>query len=250
MQINEGYFAEKRVKNVTRRSFVSRAAAGVTALGLFGNASERGEPQLVWKASEWNLGEFQKLIGNPAKVKQVYDVIPIKEGTFLNNMKNSLNGLRFGFGIPKEEIKIIGALHGPANLLNYDDYVWNKYRIGEWLNVIDPATAKPAARNIFYRSNNSPDKPSGSIDPDDQNALYQDRSMQALQSRGVQFLSCHTALEEQARVLVVRNKLSESAEDVVKDMLAHTQPGVLVVAAMTAALALLQGQGHYTYISV
>ncbi len=119
----------------------------------------------------------------------MYDVIPISEGKFLNNMKNSLNGLRFGFGIPKEQIKVVGALHGSANMLNYDDYVWNKDRIGEWLNVIDPATGKAAVRNIFYRSKNSPEKLPASIDPDDENSLYQDWSMQALQSRGVQFLS-------------------------------------------------------------
>jgi hypothetical protein len=238
------------MKNVTRRSFVSSAGAGVTALGLFGNASHAAEAQLVWKASEWKLGEFHKIIRDPAKVKQVYDVVPISEGKFLSNMKNSLNGLRFGFGIPKEQIKLVGALHGPANMLNYDDYAWNKYRIGEWLNVIDPATGKPAVRNIFYRSKNSPEKLLASIDPDDENSLYQDWSMQALQSRGVQFLSCHTALEEQARVLSGRDKLSQSPEDIVEDMLAHTQPGILVVAAMTAALALLQAQGHYSYISV
>jgi len=48
----------------------------------------------------------------------VYDVIAISEGNVLNNMKNSLNGLRFGFGIPKEQIKVVGTLHGPANMLN------------------------------------------------------------------------------------------------------------------------------------
>jgi hypothetical protein len=74
--------------------------------------------------------------------------------------------------------------------------------------------------------------------------------MQALQSRGVPFLSCHTALEEQARVLSGRDKLSQSPEDILEDVLAHTQTGILVVAAMTAALALLQAQGHDTYISV
>jgi intracellular sulfur oxidation DsrE/DsrF family protein len=74
--------------------------------------------------------------------------------------------------------------------------------------------------------------------------------MQALQSRGAQFLSCHTALEEQVRVLSARNKLSQSPEGIMKDMLAHTMPGVLVVAAMVAAIALLQAEGHYTYITV
>ena len=74
--------------------------------------------------------------------------------------------------------------------------------------------------------------------------------MQALQSRGAQFLSCHTALEEQVRILIARNKLSQSPQDVATEMLSHTMPGVLVVASMVAAIALLQAQGHYTYITV
>ena len=59
----------------------------------------------------------------------------------------------------------------------------------------------------------------------------------------------HPALEEQARILVRRNKLSQSREAVVEDMFAHTELGILVVAGMSAALALLQAQGHYTYVS-
>src|SRR5256884_9542614 len=109
------------MKNFTRRSFVASATAGVTALGLFANATHAAETQLVWKASEWKLAEFHKLIRDPAKVKQVYDVMPISEGKFLNKMKNSLNGLRFGFGIPKEKIKVVGALNGPANMINNND---------------------------------------------------------------------------------------------------------------------------------
>jgi hypothetical protein len=33
-------------------------------------------------------------------------------------------------------------------------------------------------------------------------------------------------------------------------MMAHTVPGVLVVASMVAAIALLQSEGQYTYITV
>ena len=87
-------------------------------------------------------------------------------------------------------------------------------------------------------------------DPNDPGAIYQDTSVEALQSRGVQFLACHTATEEQARVLVHRNNLSQSPESVVNDMLAYTVPGVLVVAAMVAAIALLQAEGRYTYTTV
>ena len=239
--------------NISRRSFVSQAAAGVTSLGLLGSAAEAApaeEAQLVWKSSDWKIAEFQTLVKNPARIKQVFDSTQIGEGRFLNNIKNVLNGLYFGFDIPERQVKVVSALHGPANMLNYDDYIWNKYQIGEWLSVTDPSTGKPATRNIFYNSTRPSGDDAASKDPDNPDSLYQDTSIQALQSRGVQFLSCHTATEEQARVLVRRNKLSQSSEEVVKDMLAHLQPGVLVVAAMVAAIALLQIEGHYSYVFV
>jgi hypothetical protein len=239
-----------RTESATRRSFVSRAKSGIAALGLFGGLPRAAEAQLVWKASEWKLAEFQKLVNHPARIKQVFDVVQIGDGKALNSIKNSLNGLRFGFGIPENQIKIVAALHGPANMLNYDDYLWDKYQIGEWLNVTDPATGKPAVKNLFYRSKSGLKKESASKDPDDPDSLYQDTGMQALQARGVQFLSCHTALEEQARVLIQRNKLAQSPEQIVKEMLAHALPGVLVIAAMGAAIALLQVEGHYSYIMV
>jgi hypothetical protein len=217
---------------------------------LFSGVPDATEAQFVWKASAWKLAEFEKLVKNPARLKQLYDVVQIGDGKFLNNIKNSFNGLQFGFGIPQRQIKIVAALHGPANMLNYDDYVWQKYQIGEWLKVTDPTTGKAAVRNLFYNSKIGLKQESAAKDPDDLNSIYQDTSIEALQSRGAQFLSCHTALEEQVRVLISRNKLSQSSEDIVKDMLAHTVPGVLVVASMVAAIALLQAEGHYTYITV
>jgi hypothetical protein len=236
--------------SITRRSFASQTAAAIAALGLLGEAPRAAEPQLVWKSSEWKLASFRKLVADPAHIKQVFDIVQIGDGKFLNNIKNSLNGLRFGFDVPDHQIKIVAALHGPANLINYDDFIWNKYQIGEWLNVTDPSTGKPAVRNIFYPAKNSIAPASHAEDPDDHDSVYQDTSVQALQARGVQFLSCHTASEEQARVLVRRNKLSQSPEDIVQDMLAHTVPGVLIVASMVGAVALLQAEGRYTYITV
>jgi len=241
------------MNNITRRSLISGAAAGLTTLGLFGGAPHAADSQLVWRASEWNLNEFQKLVNDPARIKQMFDIVQVGDGKFLNNIKNSFNGLRFGFGIPERQIKIAAALHGPANLLNYDDYIWEKYQIGEWLKVTDPATGKPAVKNLYYASKIGLKQESAAKNPDDLDSIYQDTSMQALQSRGAQFLSCHTALEEQVRVLIARKQLSQPPEDIMKDMLAHTVPGVLVVAAMVAAIALLQAEGHYTnytYITV
>ncbi|HTF68421.1 MAG TPA: hypothetical protein VK638_37660 [Edaphobacter sp.] len=136
---------------MNRRSFVGTAATSVGALATLGIAGSDAEAQLVYTKSDWKLGEFNQLAKNPARVKQVYDIIPIAEGRFLNNIKNSLNGLRFGFGIPEEQIKVVAALHGPANMLNYDDVIWSKYKIGAWLKVTDPSTGQPAGEEPLLR---------------------------------------------------------------------------------------------------
>lgn len=231
---------------LSRRSFLSGAAA----LGLAAGAGSAAEGQLVWKTADWKVEDFQTLVHHPARVKQVYDVVHINQGKFLNNVKNSLNGLEFGFGVPREQIKIAVAMHGPTNMMNYDDFIWNKYQIGEWLKVTDPETGKPAVRNIFVNSTKADGKEFHVGDPSIEGSMYQDTSMQTLRQRGVQFMSCHTATEEQARALIHAHSLTQSPEEITREMLAHKIEGTLVVAAMVAAIALLQTDGHYTYITV
>ena len=136
-------------------------------------------------------------------------------------------------------------MHGPPNLLNFDDTMWAKYRLGEFGDVTDPQTGKPATRNIYLRKTATT-----STDLTDRKSVYQDFQIEALQERGVQFLSCHTATEEQANALVTKFKLTSTPEEVVQDLQAHTIPGVLIVPAMVAAVSLLQSRGHFTYITV
>lgn len=234
------------MQHLTRRGFVSGAAALGMAFGSAGAA----EGQLVWKTTDWNTASFQALVKHAARVKQVYDIVPIGGGKFLNNVKNSLNGLEFGFGVPRNEVKIAVAMHGPANLLNYDDYVWEKYRVGEWMKVTDPATGKPAVRNIFVGKDKAAEPNATAQNPDSEDSMYQAHNIATLRARGVEFLSCHTATEEQVRGLVKLRNMSESPEAIVKDMLAHTIEGTIVVASMVAAIALLQTEGRFSYITV
>jgi intracellular sulfur oxidation DsrE/DsrF family protein len=232
---------------ITRRSFVAQTTAGLVTVAA---ATSGANAQLVEKASEWNIAEFERLVKHPSRVKQVFDENGIGGGRFLNNVKNSLNGLHFGFNLSPTQVKIAVAMHGPANALNFDDYAWQKYRLGEWLKVEDPKTGKPAVRNPFYPSKAAPRMQYTMQDPDDENSLFQDSSIQALQQRGAQFLCCHTATEEQSRALIQHFGLSQQPEAVVKDLLSHTVPGILVVPSMVAAIALLQSEGHYSYITV
>lgn len=232
------------MSNVSRRQLMAGTGALCAAIA----APAVGEAQLVYRHGDWKAEEFQELVKKPAHVRQVFDVTAINDGKFLNNIKNSLNGLEFGFGIALKQVQIVAALHGAANMINYDDSMWAKYHIGEWLAVNDPETGHPAVRNVFYPSKIA--KAGAKEDPSDEKSSYQDKSVQGLQRRGVKFLTCHTATEEQAKVIVGRLKLSESPEAVVKDLQAHVVPDVLIVPSMVASIALLQIDGHYSYITV
>src|SRR6267143_6720755 len=98
------------MNRMNRRSFVSAATTSVAAFATLGTAGRAAKAQLVYTKSDWKLDEFNQLAKNPAQFQQLYDIIPIANGSFLNNIKNSLNGLHFGFGIPEEQIKIVAAL--------------------------------------------------------------------------------------------------------------------------------------------
>jgi len=228
---------------LSRRSFVGTITTGMAALGSL--VLPKAESQFVYQHSDWKFAEFDQLIKHPARAKQVFDVRPIGDGKFLSNMKNSLNGFHFGFNVPANQIKLAAALHGPSNMLNFDDSMWEKYRLGEWLQVTDPKTGKPAIRNIYLR------KGSGtSTNPNDSDSPLQDASIEALQARGVAFLSCHTATEEQAHALVAKYAIKSTPEEIVQDLQAHTIQGVLIVPSMVTAVSLLQSDGHFTYVTI
>ena len=229
--------------DVSRRSFLT-PISGALAVAA---AGRRAHGQLIYQRSDWNVQEFQRLTAHSARIKQLYDINNIGNGRFLNSIKNSLNGLEFGFGIPAREIQIIGALHGPANVLNFADSMWQKYHIGEIFQVTDPETKMPAIRNPFHRSRTGAN---ASRDLNDENSSLQNTSLEGLHSRGVRFLCCHTATEEQARLLVQRLKLNQQPEGIVKDLLNHVHPGVLVVPSMVASIAVLQSDGRYSYVTV
>ncbi|HEV7967565.1 MAG TPA: hypothetical protein VGP19_08345 [Candidatus Acidoferrales bacterium] len=229
----------------SRRSLLGGAAAAAAAT-LWSNSVHA---QYVWQKPDWQAAEFDTLTRSPRRIKQVIHGFAINDGRFLKNAKNSLNGLRFGVGVPADQIQIVCALNGPANLLNYSDYVWQKYRIGQWAKENDPKTGEPAVRNFYYPSKAGPTLAYPSDDPNSPDSSDQDISVQGLQARGVRFLSCHSSIEETARALIKANNLSAQPEEVTKDIQAHILPGVLLVPALASALALLQCDGHYSYMS-
>ncbi len=224
---------------LSRRSFVGSMGAGVAAMGALGGA----EAQTIYMPADWHGAEFDKLLKSKARVKQVFDATSIQEGGPLSPIKNSFNGLHFGYAVPADQIRIVAALRGQANLMNFDDSMWAKYKLGEYTKTEDPQTKAPAVRNIFYPK----DAALTSTDINDHKSIYQDYSIEALCARGMTVLSCHNATMHQAAGIVKRFSLTVTPDEVTKDLQAHMVPGAISVPAMVAAVAMLQCDGKYAY---
>lgn len=241
---------------LTRRSFTSGAAACLAALGATPTraATPAAAPlhaapahaQVLWSSRQWDLAAFTALTHAKSRARLIYNITEVEDGGSLQSIRATLNGLHYGFGVPSDEITIVAALHGQANLLNYADAMWSKYAIGERLGIKDPETGLPAVRNPYAPSRFTAEAAlHAAADPNDPASPLNDATVQGLQRRGVRFLSCHAGLEGTVRQMVKQFHTQEDPEAVVADMVAHKLPGVLVVASISAAMTLLQSEGGY-----
>jgi intracellular sulfur oxidation DsrE/DsrF family protein len=207
-----------------------------------------GGTHFVERRADFDMAAFESAVDRPGvQVRQVWETVAFHPQV-LGNIKNSLNGLQFGFGHAPSQIAMVVAAHGPSGAYNYTDEIWTKYRIGEAFNLKD-AQGNAVTSNVFLK----PAKAlAAGADPDDPNGIYQDTSIETLQSRGVVWLTCHTAVEEQARTLVKGGFAPSgmTANDVAADILTHLIPGTHVVPAMVAAIAVLQSRHRYAYTTI
>jgi intracellular sulfur oxidation DsrE/DsrF family protein len=238
-------------KSATMKRTTFLVSSASLAAGAAGAAlaapSVPGGTQLVERLADFDETRFDSIVGRPARIRQVVEAVSFSAVT-LNNVKNALNGLQFGFGYPSDGIAIALANHGPSTAFALTDDVWAKYRLGEYWKIGD-ATGKPLVANSFYPEKSTYD---ASASPDDAHGMYQDTSVQMLQRRGVIVLACHTAIEENARKLIAGGFAPSGAtpEQVADDLLTHLVPGAVVVPSMVATIAVLQAKYHYTYLNV
>jgi intracellular sulfur oxidation DsrE/DsrF family protein len=232
---------------MNRGAFVAFGTLPMFAIPVAAADVVPGGTAFVENRAHFDEAAFAAKVGRAATIRQVYENIAYRPGV-LDNIKNSLNGLQFGFGIDPSRIAIATANHGPSSAYTFSDYVWSKYRIGEYFPILDQ-DGKPITRNLNLRRTSAVSGPS---DPNLPTSPFQDTSIQALQQRGVIFMTCHTAVEEIAAGLVKRQfapaGLAPSA--VAADILTHLIDGALVVPSMVATIAIVQQRYGYTYITI
>jgi hypothetical protein len=230
---------------MNRKSFLASSAT-VAAVPALASASVPGGSHRVERRSDFDAEGFAAAVGRPAQVRQLYEAVAFAPAV-LGSIKNSFNGLQFGFGYPSDGIAIVLAGHGPSAVYGYSDYVWTKYRIGDFFSLRD-ASGGAISSNVYLMPRAAFDE---QADPDADEGMYQDSSIGTLQRRGLVVLTCHTAVEEQAAGLVRKGfaPAGASASDVAADILTHLIPHALVVPSMVATIAVLQSTYRYAYLS-
>jgi hypothetical protein len=208
-----------------RRSFVSTlvSLAGFSAIG-----SSTGEAAVQAPAApggSWDMTWLDQLKGQH---KQVYDLGAADlaaDPRPLRFARNFVDTFRDVYKLEFPDINTVVGISAPAFAMNASDRLWDKYQLGERYKIIDPATRKPAVRNIFLDDGNM--------------------SVKSMQARGTLFWQCNVALGGVAQQLADANHLAVA--DVRADLMAGLNPGVRLVPSHVMALALVQERG-FTYM--
>jgi len=211
----------------SRRSFMSvlTSFAGLAAIPAGSvEAAAQGSPG---SAQNFDLRWIDELKGRHKQVFDMADADPAAEPPPLRLPRNYLDAFRDVYKLEFEEVRTVVGISGRAFPVNASDRLWEKYALGERSKIIDPATRKPAVRNIFM----------------DDATL----GVKALQARGTIFWQCNIALNAIAQQLAQPRGLSPA--DVRADLLAGLNPGVRLVPSHVMAMGLVQEHG-LTYVKI
>jgi intracellular sulfur oxidation DsrE/DsrF family protein len=215
-----------------RRGFLTRLAGTAAAVGLGGTLprSLAAQPLQASGQDAWldkQTGAHRCLFDFPAN----------GGGTPLIHMLNYLNTYASAYGTKPGEVNAIGTLYfvGPTSSipLAFNDAMWEKYKLGAYLNLEDPKTKAPSTRNMF----NLPQ----SGDPVLFGGAFAAAGIANLQKMGSTFLLCNNALGLLVGQLAQQSGATPAA--VSADLKANLLPGVVLVPAMVIAIEKAQSKG-------
>lgn len=162
-----------------------------------------------------------------AKHRVVFDAHVLGEAVPLVRANNFLNACRDAYGDKPGEAQIVIALHASPMVVAFNDAAWEKYAFGERARLNDPKTGKPSLRNLY--ASEAPTDPFAAV------------AVPSLQRRGATFLFCNNVLRNLTASLARRR--NETPEAVRADLIASFLPGVVLVPAVVAGIAMAQEHG-------
>ncbi|MEP7381572.1 MAG: hypothetical protein ABI910_07790 [Gemmatimonadota bacterium] len=162
------------------------------------------------------------LDGLTAKHKQFFDMPTPNGGIPLVHVMNYYDTYNKAYRVKDADINAVLTFYGGTTFLGLNDAAWAKYKLGEFAEIVDPATSKPATSNPWRRA------------PTVMGMSLPAASIESLHKRGVTFILCDNALHIFAGLLAAKRGLD--ADAVYKDFRANILPGVDLVPGMVVAI--------------
>jgi intracellular sulfur oxidation DsrE/DsrF family protein len=166
-----------------RRAFLGRVTTGAlitaaTALPALPLGAEQPvTPEMpLAGTSPWDESWLGRITG---KHRQIFDAMTPNDGFALLFAANFLNMYNEVEKLPDAQLTAVVGIRHFAAPMAFNDAIWQKYKLGEFFKITDPATKAPAVRNIFTY---------------DDGMMFPNASVPKLQKRGVIFTMCNIAL--------------------------------------------------------
>jgi hypothetical protein len=169
------------------------------------------------------------LEGLTAKHKQFFDAPAPAGGIPLVHVMNYYDTYNKAFAVKDADIDAVLTFYGTTTFHGLKDAMWAKYQLGEFLDITDPATGKPATSNPWRAS------------PVVLGLTLPTAGIEALQKRGATFILCNNALTIFSGLLAQKRGLDATA--VYEDLKANILPGVWLVPGMVVAIEQAQRAG-------
>lgn len=208
-----------------RRSFLGRLCGGALAMtGLV--AANRGilaaEPENEASSPDEWLNEIT------GTYRQVFDAVSVNDGFPFGFALTFMNTIVDTYKTSDKEVSAVVGLRHSAIPLAFNNDIWAKYKVGEFLKIDDPVTRAPAVRNPYAYVK-------------DGELHFPDMAFEKLQARGVIFTCCNVALTELSRMMAQRAGLP--TEGAKQEWLAGMFKGVHVVPSGVMAVNRAQKKG-------
>lgn len=201
-------------------------------------------PMVLTNRSQWDAEAIDILKSYPG-ASVVYDAGDLFS-PWLNIVRNNLNAMTVS--LKDQNFLATVATHGSAQFALYDEYIWRKYHVADFLRSrIAAAKKMRGVRNPFlHQPIKAHDQPTLS-DVEMEQGPYSphDNSVHALQRRGAVFLACHNAVWEQAMALrdTGHNPDRKSHQAVAAELTNHLIPGVILTPGVLCTTFELQRSG-------
>jgi intracellular sulfur oxidation DsrE/DsrF family protein len=171
----------------------------------------------------WSDAWLQKLTG---KHKEFFDTLDSNDGFSLAFAMHFLNLNHEAYGLADSDLTAVVGLRHFAMPMALPDALWDRYQIGESMQIKDPATGGPATRNPFLHPDGAP-APGADIP--------------SLMKRGVLFTVCNVALTTLSGRLAKNAGVTREAAQA--EWAAKLVPGMTLVPVGVMAVNLAQEKG-------